>query len=324
VTRRVVILGATGSFGSNSRRPGLDLRCDVEDPASLRAALRPGDVVLDCVGPFQDRSTALAEAAIEVGFDLVDLSDGVDHARAILALDARARESGVHLLPGQSSVSALAGRAIRASGVEDPVEVLGLLVPAARHTAAVGSAASLLRSLGGAVRVLEGGEEVTRPGWRTTRDVSPPDAAPVRGHLFESADVVHLPAAYPGLQATALYVHSNVLGLDAALSLADRVPGAPALLSHLLRLGTPITRLLGGAEGLLAYEIRGADGATHRVALRAAETSPRIPVLPMALAARRLAEGWCPGPGVLPPARELDDAELDALLERNEVRLEVG
>jgi hypothetical protein len=260
--------------------------------------------------------------ALEVGFDLVDLSDGVDHARAVLALDARAREAGVHLLPGQSSVSALAGRAIRASGIEAPVEVVGLLVPAARHTAAIGSAASLLRSLGGAVRVLEEGDVAERPGWRTTRDVSPPGEAPVRGHLFESADVVHLPATFPELRATALYVHSNVLGLDAALSLADRIPGAPALLARLLRVGTPITRLLGGPEGLLAYEIRGADGATSRVAFRAAETSPRIPVLPMALAATRLAAGWSPGAGVLPPAQELDDAALDALLARHRIRLE--
>jgi len=43
--------------------------------------LRPADIMIDTVGPFQDRSTVLIEAAIEIGFDCTDLSDSIAHAR---------------------------------------------------------------------------------------------------------------------------------------------------------------------------------------------------------------------------------------------------
>ncbi|MBI1901740.1 MAG: saccharopine dehydrogenase NADP-binding domain-containing protein, partial [Planctomycetia bacterium] len=62
-----------------SRRAGADLVLDAEDPASLRAALRPGDVILDAAGPFQRRSTALVEAAIDRRCDVVDLADGLHY-----------------------------------------------------------------------------------------------------------------------------------------------------------------------------------------------------------------------------------------------------
>lgn len=335
--RRLVVLGAGGSFGGKlrellaeeglpalgaARRPGFDLVCDLEDPASLRASLRPGDVVVDCVGPFQARTPALLEAACEVGFDVVDLADSVGYARSACSMDQRARSAGVRLMTGQSSVSALAGRALRASGLARPTALVGLLVPASRHTAAVGSARSLLESLGRPVEALIEGQVRRLPGWRTTRALAPPGGVPVVGHLFETADLVHLPAEFPGLRDVLMLVTSNVPGLDALLSLVDRVPALGGLVSRVLPWVAPGTRLLGRSEGFLAYELRGDGSARARVAYRAGETSPRIPVLPALLAARMLVEGRGPGPGVFPPARELDDGALDALLARHQVRLE--
>ena len=100
---RIVVLGGRGFFGAaavallraegerplvGARGRGGDLRMDAEDAASLRAALRPGDVVIDAAGPFQQRTTTLAAVALELGCDLVDLADSLDHVLALQRLAA--------------------------------------------------------------------------------------------------------------------------------------------------------------------------------------------------------------------------------------------
>jgi uncharacterized protein YbjT (DUF2867 family) len=72
----VIVLGGRGFFGraaaeqlrklgvhlqTASRSSGADLRIDANDPDSIRAAVRPGNIVLDAAGPFHGRSAALIE-----------------------------------------------------------------------------------------------------------------------------------------------------------------------------------------------------------------------------------------------------------------------
>src|SRR5262245_44322626 len=117
--KRIVIAGGLGFFGSTAadrlralglpplpaaRRPGADLRLAGEDTASLRAALRPGDVLLDTVGPFQDRTTALAEAALEIGCDLIDLADSRAYVARLYSLRERFDATGLRLLTACSSI----------------------------------------------------------------------------------------------------------------------------------------------------------------------------------------------------------------------------
>src|SRR5260221_7656536 len=179
--RRLIIAGGLGFFGRTAaerlradglqpltaaRRPGADLRLDVEDPASLRAALRPGDIVLDTVGPFQDRTTALAEAALEIGFDLVDIADSRAYVAKLYALRSKFDAAGVRLLTACSSVSGVSAALARHSGVADPVRVTRFLGPAAQYSANPRSGAALVRSVGQPVQVLRGGALGDRIGWR--------------------------------------------------------------------------------------------------------------------------------------------------------------
>lgn len=126
-----MVVGGTGFFGgaavaslreagvpalAAARRPPADLPVDAEDPVSLRRVLRPGDVVLDAAGPFQSRTAALAEAAVEVGFDVVDLADAPAYAQAVLSLSERASAAGVRLLPACSTASAVSSAMVAWSG----------------------------------------------------------------------------------------------------------------------------------------------------------------------------------------------------------------
>jgi len=109
----IIIAGGTGFFGSRivrrlsergldplvaSRSPSVDLQLDVEDPASIAGTLAEGDLVIDAVGPFQERSAALIDGAIEHGFHLVDLADSVSYVRAVFDRERQISERDIQVL----------------------------------------------------------------------------------------------------------------------------------------------------------------------------------------------------------------------------------
>lgn len=142
---RVVLIGATGVFGSRiarrlagdprfmlvlagRQRPALDaLREELGDtpvevatldvagrdlPAAL-ARLAP-QLVIHTAGPFQGQDYRVAEACLACGSDYIDLADGRDFVSRIGCLDERAREAGRLLVSGASSVPALSSAVVDA------------------------------------------------------------------------------------------------------------------------------------------------------------------------------------------------------------------
>lgn len=325
--RRLVVLGGLGFFGqaaverlradgapalTAARRPGADLTIDAEDPRSLRAALRPGDVVVDTIGPFQARSLALLEAALEVGFDLVDIADSRAYVARVYAREAEIAARGLRVLTACSSISAVSAALVRRSGLADPVRVSGFLAPATRFTSNPGSARSLLGSVGQPVTILDAGRPAVRLGWRETRGFPmPPPLGRVRGHLFESADAVTLPRLWPGLQRVDFYVDTRVPGLNVTFSLAAHWPAFQRLLQAFLKPGLALVKLLGSPLGCLAFEIEARDRRVVRYALVAAERGYLTPIVPAVIAARAIAEGRFAPTGLIPADQQV---EADVLL----------
>ncbi len=324
--RRIVVLGGFGFFGRTvverlralglaplaaSRRQSAEIVIDVEDRQSLRAALRPGDVVVDAVGPFQERSTRLAEAAAKVGFDLVDLADSLAYVRSIYQMRDRVDAAGIRVFTACSSVSAITAAMIRLSDIAEPIRVTGILVPATKYTAVAGTAASLLCSVGRVIRVYDGGELTTRQGWRSSRRFDLP--APLgskTGYLFESADAVTLPPIWPSLQTVEFYVDTNVLGLNAVFGIAARISMIRKLIVKHHRRGVGLSRYLGRKRGALGYEIESADGKIARLSLTSADNGYITPVAPAVLVAKSLAEDRVRETGLIPPDRHVDRDHL--------------
>ena len=335
--RRIVIAGGLGFFGRTAaerlraeglrpltaaRRPGADLRLDVDDAISLRAALRPGDVVLDTVGPFQDRTTALAEAALEIGFDLIDIADSGAYVQKLYALRPRFAASSVRLLTACSSVSGVSAALVRHSGLSDPMRLTGFLVPAAQYAANPGSGASLLRSVGQPVQVLRGGALAQVTGWRDRRDITlPPPLGRMHGHLFETAEPLTLPTAWPSLRDVAFYVDSWVPFLNLMLDLGARLPPVHAFMARAMPLGLALSRRFGSATGCLAFQVEGAAGQVAAYALISTHHGHYTPIAPAILAAQALAADRFTPRGLVPPDQYVDPDELVDYLKGNDVHL---
>ena len=304
--RRVVVIGARGFFGRQTVRAlaTLGVRAvaasrqdgvDAEDRESLRAHLRRGDVVVDAAGPFHTRTMALLETALELGADLIDLSDSAAYATLVAAQRERIDASRSAVLTGCSAVSAVVATVVRASGVVAPTQVDVWLAPASRETARTGTARAFIASV--------------RPG--------PPlrcDFAPVLGLPVDSALRVQLPVVWPSIERAAFWVDPHTRAFGPLIAVAARSRPLRAALWLAAPAGVRITRLLGVRSGIVAVRIASADRESRWV-LRSPRGSYRLAIAPAALAARDLATGIREQQGLVPADRMVEPDALFAFVE---------
>lgn len=328
--KRVIVLGGLGQFGRTaademrsfgipvqtaSRRPAADVQVDANDRSSFRASVSAGDIVIDAAGPFHARSSALVEAAIEIGFDVVDVNDDLRYAESVLALAPRIESAGIRVLSSASTVSAVAAAVIRESGISTPQRVAAFLAPASRHTANAGAALSLIRSVGRPVRVFHAGHLQEREGWSDShRFPMPPPVGAICGRLFESADAIYLPRIWPSLRDVAMYIDANTSGVNTLLRWAARSPTLRRLLESQVRLATRFARAFGSAAGGIGYDIEDTSGRVARYAIVSEKNSFMAAVAPAVLAARSIVEDRFPHRGLVLPDRHVEPQELFASL----------
>jgi hypothetical protein len=301
--RRVVVIGA-GFFGRviarrladvgiapvvASRTHG-EVRLDVEDAGSMRSGLLPGDVIVDTAGPFQQRSTALVEAAIELGCDVVDLSDSLGYVRAVLALHQDAVAKGVRIFTSCSAIATVAASAIRASGRVGPETCDLFLAPASADTGNPATVRAFLSSV----------------DWSRSREF-PADRR--RGYRVESAAAVLLPRSWPSLRWVDFWVDPNAPFAKRSIALASRL-GLTGALSAV----APVSaRLLGRREGSFSVAISEA-GQYSLTRLSAPRGSYLIAAEPAVLASESLARGAEGPPGTAPADKQVDPEALFARL----------
>lgn len=323
--RRVLVVGA-GLFGQviasrlaqlgiaplvAARSGGHDIRLDAEDDASIRAALRSGDVIVDAAGPFAARTTRLVRVALERGCDVVDIAESLAWSEAILALGQRAAEAGVSLFPACSAVAAVAGACVRASSFDAPTEIDLFLAPAAAATASRGTAYGLLTSVGGTIRTLRDGRLTPVRGYAEHRSFPPASAARRSGSIVEHAGAVLLPRSWPSIRRAELWVDPNAPLARLGLAAAVRVP----VLAALARAVGPVIGPgpLAGLDGVFAVEL-GDGSRTQSFVFRAQRFSYLVAVEPAVIAAEALARGAPFAAGVILPHAQVDPAALFARL----------
>ncbi len=324
--RRVIVLGAAGFFGGlaverlradglaplrASRHGGMELTIDADQPASLRASLTQGDLVLDAAGPFQQRSTALIEAAVDIGVDVIDLSDSLAYAARVRELRAPIERAGIRVLNGCSAVSAVSAALVYVSGLANLVRASIFLAPAAKHTANPATMFSLMRSLGMPIRVRREGQLVTVRGWSASRTFfGAAGQRPQRGYLTESADAILLPEVWPSLREVEFWVDTQVLLLNRLLSTSIRVPGAVRVARRLAPAGSMVAKWFGSAAGGFGVEVEGGDRVTASCLLSSARDSYQIAIAPAVLAVRAIVAGTFDPRGLVRADQQVDPKTL--------------
>jgi hypothetical protein len=252
----------------------------------------------------------LVEAATEVGFDVVDLSDSFAYAARILALRDRIDRAGVRILTSCSAVSAVSATLVRLSGVAEPVRVSVFLAPASRATANPATTRSFLASVGRPVMVRRDARLVSQAGWQVSRRFAWPGRVNSRGFLTESADALWLPEVWPSLRDVDFWVDTQVPLLNGLLQASAYSAIGAAAIHRLSAVGAALAKPFGSVAGAFAVEVEREDGSLVRRILWGKGRSYLIAVAPAVLAVRTLAGGRFHETGLVPVDRQVDPKEL--------------
>ncbi len=328
--KRIVVLGGRGWFGGAvvdllrrdggrplvaSRRPGADLLIDAEDPASVRASLRPGDIVIDAAGPFQLRSTSLVETCIALGCDVIDLSDSLDYAQRVQLLASRIDAAGIRVLTSCSSVSAVSAALVQLSGVEQPVRVSVFLAPATANTSTEATGQSLLSSLARPIHLQRGGALVERRAFSEQQQFTfPSPVGIVHGRLGESADSVLLPLVWPTLKDVDFWIDTRRGLLNRLLASAARHRPVLQVVGAMQLVGRRLTKYFGAKSGGFGIDVEDANGRRATIGFVHPTHSYVVAVAPAVLAAQAIGQGRFRACGLIRPDHHVDPRELVAYL----------
>ncbi len=170
------------------------------DRSGSLEALADYGVVVDAAGPFHaygDDPYRLARAAIATGIHYLDLSDNADFCAGISALDARARQAGLCVVSGLSSVPALSSAAVRAlSGTDVPVVIDTAILPGNRAPRGISVMQSILSQAGRPMPAWIGNQWKSTFGWSDPANYTLPGGLVRQGWQIEVPDQRLFPAHF--------------------------------------------------------------------------------------------------------------------------------
>jgi len=286
----------------------VDIAADV--PSAL-ARIAP-DIVIHTTGPFQTQDYRVAQACIAQGCHYVDLADARAFVAGIGALDAAARDKGVLVVSGASSVPCLT-----AAVIDDHLADFARLdhvdygISAAQQTnRGLATTSAVLGYVGKPFTTLSNSTMQVVYGWQDLHSERYPELGT---RLFGNCDVPDLalfPARYPGLRTQRFSAGHELKVLHIGtwlLSWVVRLGLVRSLADHaepLLRLSLLFDRFGSSRSGFHMYlSGTGHDGAPRRARFFLIARSghgPYIPCMPAILLAGRLARGETAQRGAVP------------------------
>lgn len=334
MTLRVVILGGYGNFGGYIARalkddPGIVLviagrnldkarafadslaatNCaeaaalDIDNElAGGLAGVRPG-LVIHTVGPFQRQSYAVARAAIAAGAHYCDLADARGFVGGIGEVDGMARDRGVAVIAGASSVPCLTAAYLDDAAARFArIEQVDYGITAAQQTnRGLGTASAILSYIGRPFTMLRGGRMARVFGWQGLHGERYPELGRRWFGYCDIPDLDLFPARYPALREMRFSAGHEIALLHFGtwlLSWGVRLRLLPRLdrwADPLLKASFRFDRLGSGRSGfhmrIAGIGHDGAPLARREWLIARSGHGPNIPCMPAILIARRLARG---------------------------------
>ncbi len=187
---KVLVIGGTGAFGARLcvllSRDGHDVtiasRNEPQDTTfaylyfdrnGLLDRLAGFDVVVDAAGPFHGYGNdpyRIAKAAIEAGAHYFDLSDNADFCAGIRTLNTSAKEAGLSVVSGMSSVPAVSSAAVAAlCRGKTPLMIDAAILPGNKAPRGRSVVESILNQTGLEYEVTQGGVPASIRSWSDPR-----------------------------------------------------------------------------------------------------------------------------------------------------------
>jgi hypothetical protein len=365
-SHRVLILGAYGFFGARiaeslARSPGLEIllagrdlakatalayrlgfsarnarAIDATDPR-LGAILRKLGVqtIIHTAGPFQGQKYHVARAAIEARANYLDLADGRAFVAGIGALDAAAREAGVCMLSGVSTLPALSSAVIdRYAGCFGRLEHIAIGISSGARMPGPATIQSVFGYCGKAFKVWENGAWMDAYGWMDRRTFAFPK--PVGPRLLGRCDVPDLallPQRHPTVKTVSFHAgfasdtcHKLVEWLATQVR-RGRLESASPLANSFHRMGRWLEPVLSDRGGMFVRMSGPDDDGRPRTLtwqlLAYDNHGPYVPCAPAIVLTRKIARGAVPEPGARPCVGLLTVEEILAPLKGLSLR-EIG
>jgi Saccharopine dehydrogenase NADP binding domain len=354
LVKRVLVIGGYGNFGSyiartlatdpnislliggrsqaradafaaslNAFNPPSGCVIDIDGNVEARLCEIGPDIVIHTTGPFQTQDHRVARAAIAARAHYLDLADARTFVATIDELDAPAKEAGVAVIAGASSVPCLT-----AAFLDHYRPRFATLVGATYGITAAqatnrgrGTAAAILSYVGKPFAILAGGRRKRVFGWQGLRAVRYPELG---YRLFGHCDIPDLeifPNRYPDLrdlefvaghEVKLLHVGTWLLSWIVRLGLLRSLSTYSEKLLKLSFLLDPIGSDKSGFHMVLRGMDHAGQPAEIRIFMVARQAhGPNIPCFPAIILARRIAAGERLAPGARPC---LDLISLDELL----------
>ena len=352
---RILLIGASGVFGSRIARgldleQGIDLTLSGRSKASLQkmssglakitaivqlnrdtltaADLAGYDLVIDAAGPFQASHTNVIEAAIAARCHYIDLADGREFLAVIDGFDAAAREAGVAVISGASSIPALSHAVIDdlVQGWQRIDTIRIGIFPGNRAPRGRAVVEAILSYVGKPVRIFREGVWQSHPGWGKTHrtdipgigkrwasicDTPEQDLLVKRYHPIRSAEF------FAGMELSLLHLGLAALAQPVRLGIISTLRPAAGILLWMAKLLLPF----GSDKGAMDVQVGGvnADGSSvkGRWTLQAdANRGPYVPTLAALVLARKLRDEGTLQIGAMPCSGIIKLNEFGADFER--------
>ena len=287
--------------------------------------IRP-DIVIHTSGPFQSQGYDVAEACIACGAHYIDLADAREFVAGIDSLDDQAKQAGVLVVSGASSVPCLTSALVDHYRHQfSELQTLNYgITTAQKTTRGVATTAAILSYTGKPFKTLIKGTEQDIYGWQDLQARKYPNLG---WRLLGNCNVPDLelfPKIYPELKTIRFYaglelpfIHVTLWALSwlVRIGLVNSLEPSAALL---LRLSF-LFDWLGSANSGFHMELTGKDEKGENKTIRFELTArggdgPFIPCMPAILLTKKLANNHLEDKGAKPCVGIITKKEyLDAL-----------